>query len=661
MQLFRQTGGSFYIYGFLPFLCCLPVLISAEEIAIFKLTDIEGNVGVSYQTDELLLGPVNQAKTRNQLSTTREDIFILTHSYIYHPNLLSIDLGGGMSYVQNELESSVGNTETDDDLDTITAKLRFLEKKPYPFSIYYDRTNPMISPSLTERFVQENERYGLNAAITQTLLPFTVNLEAFHSGNKGSGVTRIVDDKTDQVLLRAYKTIGKDGYGQLTYHNNQRESDSGVIGLGINHTDTTSESTSFDSHFSFGATNQFRLSNLISYFTQDNLPDQKEFRFVPNLSWQHSRDFSTYYRFDYLDNEIDTIQSKSRSAAIGGRMNHSKTLATTAEVHGADNTISSFENRSTGVSGSISYLKPLSFGRLNLGMGLGYDEAKRSAGIISVPRENVYLKLTDRVALQNNFVDEATIQLFNANDQLLTLNVDYKVTTIGATTYIERVVGGRIDELGETVYVSYQYTSDSRVVYATLNQSYTANLDFLKHYSIYAEFSDSEIDEKEGSSNQLTSVRRTRTGFRFNRPFWDEAIRLGGEVIREDQEEDLSPYDRKTLEVYVESEITPDSKLRLSSRNVEQDNLISVEDIDLERQSGRLTLHPWPRSSLVFEMSNEKDVGGSIHRRVKEKSIVGRWRIRKLVFEIDGRSIVEIQGNTEREHNLLTAKLNREF
>lgn len=564
-----------------------------------------------------------------------------------------------MSYVQSELETYTGNAETDDDLDTLTAKLRFLEKKPYPFTLYYDRANPMVSPSLTERFVQENERYGMNASLNQPLLPFSINLEAFHTSNKGSGVTRIVDDSSDQVLLRAYRTIGEDGYGQLTYHNNQRESLSGVSGITIQHTDITSESTSLDTHFSFGETNQFRLSNLFSWFTQDNFPDQKEFRFVPNLSWQHSKDFSTYYRFDYLDNEIDTIQSKNRSVAIGGRMNISKTLATSAELHGSTNQISDFDSSSRGFSGSVSYLQPLSFGRLSLTMGLGYDDASRSGGVVTVPREAVKLDAALE-PLTYNFVDRTTIEVFNASNQLLDDGDDYTVIEIGSTTYIQRVVGGSIAP-GDTVYVNYQYQSGGNVTYSTLNQNYHASLDFLKYYSVYADFSDSSIDEREGTSDQLTSVQRTRTGFRVEHPFWNEVVLVGGEAIREDQADEISPYERETLEMFIQSELTTDSRLRVTGRTVQQDNLISPEDIDLERQSVRLSLRPWPRSSLTFEVSNEKDTGGSTHRRIKEKSIVGRWRIRKLVFEIDGRSILETQGATEREHNLLTARLNREF
>lgn len=81
MQLFRKNIIGFYVYGFLPLACCLPAPLVAEEFALFKLTGVEGNVGASYQSDELIV----RDTSRDKLSTIREDLFILTHSYIYHP------------------------------------------------------------------------------------------------------------------------------------------------------------------------------------------------------------------------------------------------------------------------------------------------------------------------------------------------------------------------------------------------------------------------------------------------------------------------------------------------------------------------------------------------------------------------------------------------
>ncbi|MDH5181095.1 MAG: hypothetical protein OEZ39_10685 [Gammaproteobacteria bacterium] len=665
MQANRVISCPQLRYSLLMVALCLSLSVHANEISVFNLTGIEGDVGISYQSDELMQGQVHGAKTGSKLSTTREDINLLSRSYIYHPNLLNIEFGVGLSYVQNKLETTIDNTETDESLDSLNARLNFLDKKPYPITLYYNRESPMISPSLEERFIQENRLYGLNASVHQPLLPFSINVEAFHTDNEGSGQTRIVNDSSDQFIFRSYRAIGKDGFGQLTYHDNHRESAGGITSQPIFSTDITSKSTSLDTHFRFGAKKEFSMSNLLSWFEQDNLPVQKEFRFVPNLAWQHSRDFSTYYRLDFLDSKIESVQIRNTSAAMGGRVNFSETTAFTFDARGSANETNKAELNNHGINGAVSYLKPLSFGQLKLGMGLGYDNSSRSGGLVDVVREAVRLD-SAAVALANSFVDSGTITVVNSTNQILSSTTDanpvddYRIFSTGATTYIERVVGGNIAP-GETVFVTYQYQSGEKVVYATISQNFHASLDFLKHYSLYADYSDADVDEKEGSSSYLTPVQRSRAGFRFEKPFWYEMIILGGEAVREDQTDDFSPYERKTFDLYVQAELSTDSRLRVSARAVQQDNLLSNEDIDLERQSARLSTHPWPRSSLAFEISHEKDTGGTIPRRLKEISLIGHWRFRKLVMELDGRSITEIQGDNEREHNLLTARLKREF
>ena len=652
-----------YRYILLSLLYGVSLVLSAEDIATFRMTGVEGNVGLAYQSDEYLHGQIAETKLRDSLSTTQENVYILTHSYIYHPNLLSIDLGAGINFVQSELETTTGNAETDDELTRVTAKLRFLEKKPYPVTLYYDRDQPLISPSLTERFVQENERYGMNLALNQPLLPFSVNLEAFHVENHGSGVTRVIEDSSDQVLLRAYRSIGKDGYGQLTYHTNHRQSSSGLINLERTETDISSESISFDTHFNFGEKNQLRLSNLLSYYTQDNTPSQQDFRFAPILNWTHSDDASSYYRFDYLDSEIEQGQIENINLVVGGIRNLSKALSMSGDVHSNSVEIkqeneTAFTSSTTGINASLNYNQPLSFGTLRLGMNFGYDTNSRNSGIVTVYREAVRLESTS-VALQNNFVTNVQT-VVNELNQVLVEGADYELIVIGEITHIRRIVSGNI-AFGETVYVTYSYESDEDVTYSLFRQGYSASLDFLKYYSVYAQFSDNSVSIDEGSSSQLSSTQQTRTGFRIDVPFMDDEMRIGGEISNESREDDFSPYDRQSGEVFYQTKLFSDSRLRLNARTVDQDNHNSNEDIALERQSAQLVLHPWPRASITFEVSNEKDTGGTVLRRTQINSIIGRWRLRKLLIEVDARSIHEVQDETEREHNVLSARLNREF
>ena len=646
-----------------------PYFTMAEEIAVFRLTGVEGDIGIQYQTDEQTEGSVGESKTRNALTTTEEEVSFVTHSYVYHPKLLSIDLGAGLLYAQNEVETPAGSSEYDDSLYSLSAYLRFLEGKPYPFTLYYDKTTPSISASHGEKFIQENEKYGVNAALKEPILPFSINVEAFRQTQQGRGSTQIVDNTTEQVRWRAYRSFGDTGYSQLTYYTNTFVSENGLVGQAIEKRETKSESTSLDTDYSFGQERQVNFNSLISTYSEEGVLEREEFRFSPNLSWQHSQQTLSFYRFDYFETEVDKTETISKSTALGASSDLSEAVNVNGELHGDEMKTVGLENKSRGVSGTVRYKKPLSFGQFGFSAGGGYDKHSRDTNVQSIVRkgESIRLDGLQKVALSFPNVIAVT-RVIHANPDrqhiLLVQGVDYEVeipaSNIGLA-YIRRL--GTINlESGESVLIDYEYKTGGSVVYTSLSQHYHAQLDLYKYYSVFVSYSETDTEIKEGSPTiPVASVNYTRMGMRVDRPFFQDDLTIGGEANREEKEDDISPYVRKDYTAYIQARVMGDTQIRLSGQRSIQDNEFTTEDIDLRRQTARLTLHPWSRSSISFEVSNEKDTGSHIHRRIKTKALTARWQLRKLTLSIDGRSIVETHADYEREHNMFMARLNREF
>lgn len=638
----------------------------SNNVSAFRLTGIEGNIAIQQHSDEQI-----QQGSRNELTTTEEEFSFLTHSYVYHPNLLNIDFGAGLIYTQNELETTNNSSEYDDDLYSLTARLSFLEKKPYPFTLFYDRTNPSVSVSISERFIQENEKYGVNASLLEPLLPFSMNLAASRQTQAGHGTTQILNNTTDQIQWRAYRSLGQTGHGQLTYNSTRYHSENGVVGQPIEEKQIGSESVSLDTYFDFGTRRQFNFYNLISYFTQDNLPAREEFRWTPNLSWRHTEATSSFYRFDYYNSKVENSETLTRSGVVGFRSDLTETVAVSGDLHGEDIETTGLSNQVRGVTGNISYARPLSFGRLSLSAGSRYDENERDSSLnfIDKKAESTRLDGLQKVALAFPHVTAVT-RVIHADPArqhiILQKGIDYEIELPPppdreGPAYIRRL--GTINlESGESVLVDYTYQSGGSVTFTSFNQNYYAQLDLFNYYSIYVSYSDTDTELKEGLPTiPVSSTTLIRSGARVDHPFFHDELTLGAEAIRDEREDEFSPYIRKTYETYIQARFFSDTRLRLTSRRVIQDNQNSNQDVDLRRQSARLTLHPLPRASLSLEVSNEKDTGGTIPRRIKQTAIIGQWRIRKLVFSLDGRSVVETQGTVEREHNVFMARLNREF
>ena len=643
--------------------------VQAEEISVFNVTGVEGDVGIQYQSDEQLEGTVGETKSRNALTTTEEEISFLTHSYVYHPKFLNIDLGAGFVHAKNEVESPTGNSEYNDDLYSLSAYLRFLEGKPYPFTLYYDKTTPSVSASQNEKFILENEKYGINASLNEPVLPFSVNVDAFRQTQKGYGTTQVVNNTTEQVNWRAYRSFGETGYGQFTYYTNNYESENGLIGQTIEKRESNSQSTSLDMSYRFGAQRQVAFTGLISHYTEEGALQREDYRFNSNISWQHSEQTLSFYRFDYFSSEVEHTESISKSAALGASSDISETIAVNGELQADETETTGLVNRSNAMRGTVSYTRPFSVGKFGFSAGGGYNQTQREANVNEINRKGESIRLDGLQKVALGFPNVlAVTRVIHANPDrqhiILIEGVDYEIELPAGNVgpaYIRRL--GTINlESGESVLVDYTYQTGGSVVYEALNQHYHAQLDLYKYYTLYAGYSETETKIKEGSPTiPISSVSYTRTGARMDVPFFQDDLIVGAEAQREEKDDDISPYVRNDYTSYVQARFWGNAQLRVSAQHSIQDNEYTTEDVDLRKQTARFTIHPWARSVLSFELSNEKDTGSSIPRRIKTKAVVGQWRLRKLVLTIDGRSIVETQGSYERQHNTIMAGLKREF
>ncbi len=643
---------------------------SSDEFAVFKFTEIEGNFAAQRRSAEQLTGQTGDAKTKYAITLQEEEFNILTHSYVYHPNLLTMELGTGLYYSQSEQENpNVANIEVDERGYNLNARLNFLKKKPYPFTVYYDLSNPSISTSRTEQYVQSVEKYGVNASIRESVLPFTTELDVFRQTQKGQGAVQTINTSTEQFQLRTYYNLGKKGFGQFDYTNKQYTSENGEVNSTINKQETFSESISLNTMLKLGEKRQFDFNNLITYITQDNLPDRQDLMWMPGLSWTHSAATSSFYQFNFMDSEIEQIETKTRSGRVSILSSLTKSISATGDIHSESIETVGLSNKVEGFGGNLKYSKPLSFGLLSLNAGARYDETGRETTQNKITRvaESVRLDGTQRVALSESHVLLVSKVIHESlARQYITLvpGLDYEIELPAGgvgQAYIRRLGTANLAS-GESVLVDYEYQTGGNVEYSSLNRNYRAHLKLFDYYSVYYTYSDTGKKSKKGFSTiPLYSLRFQELGFRVDHPFLLDTLRLGGEVVRSEQDDGISSYVSRNYEAFMQMRVFSDARLNLTGSRYLQDYEFLNENVDVRRQSVKLTMQPLQRASLILEIKNEKDVGGSVVRRIKTKLVTGLWRIRQLTLSVNGSSIFETQGANERENNTLMFRLNREF
>lgn len=641
----------------------------AQEIAPFRLTGVEGYASARFLRDEITTQQ-SGARSRQELSDMREEVFVMTHSYVYHPSFLTLDLGAGPIFQRGRFSTDSGDTSSSSTLYNLSARASFLREKPYRGSLFYEHLNPTLSVSPDLVMTQENTRYGFDAS---TLVPMPVNVDASRFRTQGRSAERIADEQIDQFNLRASQAIGRLGSTQLRYQSTQQDSLSGSPNLPVQRTNSDRQNYQLETRLRFGAREQFDLFNLVMYDTQayglsqSALPERNDHRFLLDLRGRHSERVNSFGTYNYSSTEqgvlFTTLNAGSAGVSYAPTMDLSWLLSARAEDIRATQLVA----RSQGADGSVQYRHPLGRGVLSTGYGLRYDQRRQEATApqASVIGESVTLTGTTPVPLSQGRVVAGGVVVSNATrTQTFTEGIDYVLSVLGLQTRLQRLVAGSILD-GETVLADYAYDVGGTFALNQTDQTLNVNWGLANYLNVYFRYFDSAPRLTSGTlTSPLNPAESTIYGARADVPLnrADEWV-LGGSYEQEDRREVIAPYTRQQYDVYAQTEVSSfgPGNIRVSRRRVNQDFENTSEDVRLTGYDVSL----WTRHPLGVDLSArasyERDTGGQVPRTRQLATAKAQWRYRRASLTMDITRTRETQGAFERNRTLAQILLRRDF
>ncbi|MDH5189913.1 MAG: hypothetical protein OEW89_01540 [Gammaproteobacteria bacterium] len=634
------------------------------DITSFQLMDVEGFASMRYAFDDKTTTS-SGSTTYESRPTLEEEFYISTRSYVYHPNFLNMDVGAGVIFSQQDFESNGGSSSSDENLFNFSANLRFLESKPYPFTLYYNLSHPATSIGMSGRFLQENELYGVNISLREPLVPLMLNLDVSHETNKGEGFDTLVDNSTDQARFYAYKSFSTGNNVQFSHQWKERYARSGNPGVPIQATLITTNTSNLNVNNTFGEKNQLKLNQLLSYMENETSTDTTTFRYSPGLHWTHSEKTRSFYRYNLFDNNYGSIETENQSLNMGLSHKFTEKLLGNADLLTEDNKTTNFEKQRYAANGSLSYKHAIPWGSMTIGGNWQYDyNDQEGDSLVPVADESVTLNGTTAVDLAQENIDINSIRVTNlAKDTTYDEGAlaDYVITVAGNTTKIARSgVGSAIND-GDTVLVSYNYESGGTIAYSSFTQGYQLNLDLFNYYGVYVRYRNVNQNLESGEpTTSLNSSENIAFGAKANVPLVND-WQVGGEVNHEIHNADISSFTRTNYDAYAQTSLPRRSILRFSARHNVIDNESSAEDTDLYGLRIRLTSQPWFRTTLTAEVDYEEDQGGSVLRERLVQQVGMTWQYRQLNLTLTGRHHNETQGTTEREQAQIYLVLRRTF
>ena len=653
--------------------CAFASAVAAQEIAPFKLIGVDGHVLASYLNDRVSSGQSGSRQSRQGQSDMREELFLMTHSYVYHPNFMLLDVGGGPIYQRATFDSDSGETRSQRPLYNLSARASFLQQKPYRGSVYYEHLNPTLSVGPGQIITQENTRYGFDASVLAPFSPIPVHVEANRANSQGRGADRIIDDRVDRFSLRATQAYGVRGSTLVRYIAVRQDSLSGSVNLPIQATSYSSQEFGADSRFNFGAEREYEITNLITLSSQDYVlsqgivPQQRDLRFLLNARARHTGTLHSFANYAHTTSDQGTLRSVADSVTAGVTYLPLTGLSLAGGIQANQSHNNQLSTRSSGGNGAVRYHTALPIGTAQISYNMRYvaHDQQASAPQANIIGERITLSGTTEVPLSNSRVNAGSVVVTNSTrTQTYVEGFDYILSVIGLQTRVQRLIGGNIAD-GQEVLVDYEFDVGGTFAYNQLDQNVSFNWSLRNYVKLYYRFSDSAPRLTSGApSSPLNSVRSNLYGARADVPLRGLLdITIGGSYEHEDRRETISPYQRDSYDAYLET-VEPffeRGSVRIGTRRSRLTYDNSASGIDLHGYDVRLQARHPLGIDFFAEASYEQDSGGVTPRSRTTASVKAQWRYRKLTLSADlGRSR-ETQGVVDHDRTHVQFLLRRDI
>ena len=666
---YEQVGASVTVYllalGFL--LMQFQTLAVGAEIKAFKLTDFGGSLRLGYSLTDRNVEYAHGGGMSERRPTLEQELTLNSMSYIFHPNLLEMELGGSVKFSQESLESEQTSNEVRNNLYSFNSRFSLLKNKPYPLQLYYNQSNPSASVGLADSLTLEERDYGFNFSLRAPLVSSPMQLYASHRETTGDGFDTIVDDTTDTAIFRISTSLGGHGHGQFGLSSTTTNSGSGSMNLPIQESKSSTKSATWDSRLLFGPDDSIKLVNTITLTRdeQSNTSDRDDGRFYINLDWDHTDSLRTFYSYNLARTKYDYDKITNQNLSIGALRRWQDVLSLTTSVAASSDTSESFEKKSYEVDGNIAYRDDLNARwRMNSGYSLLYrvNTQNTDVSVIRVHNESHVLNGLGSVALNNEYVLHSTIIVSNStHTQIYRKDVDYVLTKVGEETRLARKASGGIAD-GAEVVLEYAYESGGSYDFDELSQSLNLGYTLDNTHRFHLHYMLRRKILREGDpANFIESSRRIRVGTDSRVPL-SQTISIGWKLDFEKQIDDSKPFTRDAAGLNLRTALPwLTGSLDLDSRYEHVDNENSENDLRLTRYSALASTRVGMRSSMGIELVHERDTGGETPNTTRYATLTYNWQRRLLGFSLEAKYGTEEQGDFSRSDTRIKADLVRKI
>ncbi len=645
----------------------IPTSIFSANLEMIKFTNLEGALEFDYSVEDLEVKRVDGSNTTQRRPVTEQKLELQTQGYVYHPNLLEMELGVGVRFRNEEYETNSGTNESEQKLYSFNGNFDVLKQKPYPLHLYYNQNNPTFSVGLADTFTIENKNYGLIFSILKPLASNPVWLKIDHTEEKGKGRGVLVDSDYDYQQLHVQSDSSDNFTASVSVDHSRKQSGSGSMNLPLQSTFKETYGFDYGSKYFFGEMQRNTLSNTLSYEIVDykNIGKRKDGRFYASLELDHNDVLDSFYRYNldstrYTDSQIE---STIHNLMVGVLTDDVNGFTFSGNIDANNEQNYGFKKDKYSVNSTLSYKSDLSENTsLTTTYMLNYSDnwQESETQSISIVGESYQFNDLRPIVLEREFVVPETVVVSNQDrTQIYVEGFDYQLTVVGGETRVERLLYGNISD-GESVLIDYAYETGGTFDYSLFRQGLSSGLSFFRAYRLHIGYTKYEERLKSGRPLRELYTRERAYASAAGKHRLTRVMGLSWHLELEKENGKLRPFYRKEADLNYSFALPFfTSYAEWQSRYESIDNKLSNEDLNLTRHGLTLFARTGLRSRIRMGYSVERDTGGTLPRETTRSDLSYEWAWRLLNFSLEGRYSLEEQGDMSRKESSIFLKLIR--
>jgi hypothetical protein len=594
----------------LTFMAGCSVNVGGVQRPLVRRGRIEGEIELvaEKRDDEQKTG---QESRKSEVTSFQEWLRLRTTGDIYHPNFLLFNAAIGLGLTQQDLDSDLESDKTSDSLADYDLSAQLFRLKPYPITVYANKSEDLIPRQYLSSLRSERESSGASISILSEEWPMTIQYSTTEV-EQNPLIPRTQDFFIRKDERFAY-SLDHDfsQLSHLSFNFERNESHHKRVGSSR---DIRTDRYVLSHDLLFGPDARHRLDSFFAFTEDTGDSDSENLRWQERLRLQHTPNFSTDYSFSFSDTRQENVETDQVRLQAGFEHRLYESLITRGSVFFSEFDFDGqTQTDQQGGTLGFNYRKKNPWGLLLGSYTASLVKVDQSAGGgtgVVLDESHIYLD-PDNILLDRRNIDMSTIVVTDNTGLIIYIEGDdYTIVPVGDQVELDINPfgsGGITD--GQELLVDYTFFSGEEKEEDTCRQNLTLRQRFDNGLSLYYRF------EKQDEQIKSTIPEITPDEFTTNTFGVDYA--KGGLLLQAeytDQESTKFPLERKSLSAAYTWRPNVDTTASVRVAQLWQDfGGLNARDVDLFTVGG----------SIASRLTDRYSILGSVDYRDEEDTLSG--------------------------------------